>query len=117
MGPERPTRTGGGRRSAGHGATFREDAAARGPGLAGRASAGGTCHPASPDLLAGFAPLLSALRWATVCLGLAPGLVEHLGAHVAVAGGVLVAYTLWRTLRPIGRERSAWRTTPPCCSR
>ncbi len=67
--------------------------------------------PASPDLLAGFAPMLSALRWATVCLGLALAWVEHLGPHVAVAGGALVAYTVWRTLWPIGRERSGWHTT------
>jgi signal transduction histidine kinase len=67
--------------------------------------------PASPDLLAGFAPMLSALRWATVCLGLALAWVEHLGPHVAVVGGVLVAYTVWRTLRPIGRERTNWHTT------
>ena len=68
-------------------------------------------EPASLDLLVGFAPLLTALRWATLCLALALGLVEHLGSHVAVAGAVLVAYTLWRTIRPIGHERSAWHTT------
>ncbi len=68
-------------------------------------------RPASPELLSGFAPMLTALRWATLCLALALGLVEHLGSRVAVAGGVLVAYTLWRTVRPVGHERSAWHTS------
>jgi len=67
-------------------------------------------HPASPEVLTGFAPLLSALRWTTLCLALGLALVEHRGAHVAAAGGVLVAYTLWRTIRPVGREANAWRT-------
>ncbi|HTZ09943.1 MAG TPA: hypothetical protein VMB72_12770, partial [Acidimicrobiales bacterium] len=68
-------------------------------------------RPASPELLAGFGPLLTALRWATVCLALALGELERLGTRVAVAGGVLVAYTLWRTVRPVGHERSPWHTS------
>jgi signal transduction histidine kinase len=67
--------------------------------------------PAVPDAVSRFAPALSALRWATLSLSLALALIEHRGGHDAVAGGVLVAYTLWRTLRPIGAERSRWRTT------
>ena len=67
-------------------------------------------RPASPELLDGIAPLLTALRWATLSLALGLGLVEHRGTRVAVAGAALVAYTLWRTVRPVGHERSAWHT-------
>ena len=67
--------------------------------------------PAAPELVAGFGQMLSALRWATLCLALALGLVEHRGAPTAAAGGVLVAYTVWRTLRPIGTERTGWHTS------
>jgi len=89
----------------------RPDAAATAAGPWGSRFGWRDLRPASPELLAEFAPLLTALRWATVCLALALGLVQHLGSRVAVAGGVLVAYTLWRTVRPVGHERSAWHTS------
>jgi signal transduction histidine kinase len=66
---------------------------------------------ASPDLLVGAAPVLSALRWASVSLAFALALIAHLGGHAALGGSVLVLYTLWRTLRPIGAEGGRWHTT------
>ena len=68
-------------------------------------------RPASTEHLAEFGPILSALRWVALSLALALGLIEHLGPRAAEAGGVLVAYTLWRTLRPIGNEQGRWQTT------
>jgi signal transduction histidine kinase len=46
-----------------------------------------------------------------LCLALALALIEHLGPRAAIAGGVLVAYTLWRTVRPIGGEQGRWQTS------
>ncbi len=68
-------------------------------------------RPASAEHVAEFGPILSAVRWASLSLALALGLIEHRGPRAAVAGGVLVVYTLWRTLRPIGGEHSQWQTT------
>jgi signal transduction histidine kinase len=68
-------------------------------------------RPASSEHVAHFGPMLSALRWVSLSLALGLGLIEHLGPRAASAGGVLVAYTLWRTVRPIGGERSRWQTT------
>ena len=55
--------------------------------------------------------MLSALRWVSLSLALGLGLIEHLGPRAALAGGVLVVYTLGRTVRPIGGEQSRWQTT------
>jgi signal transduction histidine kinase len=66
---------------------------------------------ASPDLLVSAAPVLSALRWASVSLAFALALTEHLGGHAALGGSVLVVYTFWRTVRPIGTEAGRWHTT------
>jgi signal transduction histidine kinase len=68
-------------------------------------------RPASTEHMAQFGPMLSALRWVSLSLALALGLIEHLGPRAAVAGGVLVAYTLWRTVSPIGGEQGRWQTT------
>jgi signal transduction histidine kinase len=68
-------------------------------------------RPASSEHVASFGPMLSALRWVALSLALGLGLIEHLGPRAAVAGGVLVVYTLWRTVRPIGGEQSRWQTT------
>ncbi len=67
-------------------------------------------RPASTEHVAAFGPMLSALRWVALSLALALGLIEHLGPRAAVAGGVLVAYTLVRTVWPIGREPLPWQT-------
>ena len=68
-------------------------------------------HLVSGDHLAQFGPLLSALRWVALSLALGLGLIQHLGPRVAVAGGVLVAYTLCRTVWPIGGEQGRWQTS------
>jgi signal transduction histidine kinase len=68
-------------------------------------------RPASTEHMAQFGPMLSALRWVSLSLALALGLIEHLGPRAAVAGGVLVVYTLWRTVSPIGGEQGRWQTT------
>jgi len=68
-------------------------------------------RPASTEHIAEFGPMMSALRWVALSLALALGLIEHLGPRAAIAGGVLVAYALWRTLSPIGGERGRWQTT------
>jgi len=68
-------------------------------------------RPASAEHVAEFGPMLSALRWVSLSLALGLALVEHRGPRAAVAGGVLVAYTLWRTVSPIGGEQGRWQTT------
>lgn len=68
-------------------------------------------EPASTEHLAQFGALLSALRWVALSLALGLGLIEHLGPRAAIAGGVLVAYTLWRTVWPIGAEQGRWQTS------
>ena len=68
-------------------------------------------RPASTDNISEFGPILSGLRWVSLSLALALGLIEHLGPRAAIAGGVLVAYTLWRTVDPIGGEPGRWQTT------
>ncbi len=68
-------------------------------------------RPASPEHVAEFGRILSAVRWVSLSLALGLGLIEHRGPRAAVAGGVLVVYTLWRTVRPIGGEHSRWQTT------
>ena len=68
-------------------------------------------RPASTEHVAEFGAKLSALRWVSLSLALGLALIEHLGPHAAVAGGVLVAYTLWRTMWPIGTESHRWQTT------
>jgi signal transduction histidine kinase len=68
-------------------------------------------RPASTEHIREFGPMLSALRWVSLSLALALGLIEHLGPRAATAGGVLVAYTLWRTVWPIGGEQGRWQTT------
>ncbi len=68
-------------------------------------------EPASPAVVAQFGPVLTVLRWGTVSLALALSLVEHRGQRAAVAGGVLVAYALWRTVRPVGCTNGRWRVS------
>jgi signal transduction histidine kinase len=46
------------------------------------------------------------MRWGALAVGLALALVDHAQRHVLVGGAVLVAYTAWRTIRPIGFDRS-----------
>src|ERR1700694_1304511 len=65
-------------------------------------------RPVFTEHAAAFAPILTPLRWASLCLALALGLIEHLGARAVLAGGGLVAYKLWRTIRPIGGEQGRW---------
>jgi signal transduction histidine kinase len=55
--------------------------------------------------------MLTVLRWGTLSLALALSLIEHDGQRAALAGGVLVAYTLWRTVRPVGYGHSAWKVS------
>jgi signal transduction histidine kinase len=64
--------------------------------------------PASPDLVARFAPLLLALRWGTLSLAVALGVIQRSGRSAILAGIVLALYTLWRTLRPIRYDESGW---------
>ena len=62
---------------------------------------GGDPLPASPEVVARFAPLLVALRWGTLTLAVALGVTERSARHVVLIGVVLALYTLWRTLWPI----------------
>jgi len=68
-------------------------------------------HPASPAVVAQLGSMLTVLRWGTLSLALALSLVEHDGQRAALAGGVLVAYTLWRTVRPVGYGHDAWKVS------
>ena len=65
--------------------------------------------PASPEVVARFAPLLVALRWGTLSLAVVLGVTERTARHVALIGVVLALYTLWRTLWPIRYDQTGWR--------
>ncbi|HEY7946796.1 MAG TPA: hypothetical protein VID75_03910, partial [Acidimicrobiales bacterium] len=65
--------------------------------------------PASPELVARFAPLLIALRWGTLSLAVALGVIERTSRHDIVAGIGLALYTLWRTLWPIRYDQTGRR--------
>lgn len=65
-------------------------------------------QPASPEVVARFAPLLVALRWGTLSLAVALGVTERTARHVVLIGVVLALYTLWRTLWPIRYDESGW---------
>jgi len=67
--------------------------------------------PASPDVVARFAPLLVALRWGTLSLAVALGVTDRSARHVILVGIVLALYTLWRTLRPIRYDQSGGPVT------
>ena len=92
-------------------AAFRRDRALLGATVARARFGWREPRPASTEHVAQFGPMLSALRWVSLSLALALALIEHLGPRAAVAGGVLVAYTLWRTVWPIGGEQGRWQTT------
>ncbi len=67
--------------------------------------------PATPEVVARFAPLLVALRWGTLSLAVALGVIEKTGRHVILVGIVLALYTLWRTLWPIRYDQTGWKTS------
>jgi signal transduction histidine kinase len=54
-----------------------------------------------PDYLAGFAPLVIAVRWGTVAIGLALSAVGTEAPGSLAAGAVLLAYAALRTVRPL----------------
>ncbi|HTS15142.1 MAG TPA: hypothetical protein VMH24_05720, partial [Candidatus Sulfotelmatobacter sp.] len=62
--------------------------------------------PASPYGFARLEPTFVWLRWGALALAVALGLADYDGSRFLVAGGFLLAYTLWRTWCPIGFERS-----------
>lgn len=62
-------------------------------------------QPASrPDLLAGFHPLLIAVRWGTIAVGLVVASVARDRTHDLLWGLPLVAYAAFRTWRPLQYE-------------
>ncbi len=67
--------------------------------------------PAPPELVARFAPLLIALRWGTLSLAVALGVIERSSRHAIVAGIVLALYTLCRTLWPIRYDQTGPRVS------
>jgi hypothetical protein len=67
--------------------------------------------PATPEVVARFAPLLVALRWGTLSLAVALGVIEKTGRHVILVGIVLAFYTLWRTLWPIRYDQTGWQVS------
>ncbi|HYA68612.1 MAG TPA: GAF domain-containing sensor histidine kinase [Acidimicrobiales bacterium] len=46
------------------------------------------------------------MRWGALALGLVLVAVAHDGLRAAAAGACLLAYTLWRSIRPIGIDRT-----------
>lgn len=52
--------------------------------------------------------LITALRWATVTMGLLIALTTHEDLGTLGLGVVLVAYSLWRTFLPIEYRRASW---------
>ncbi|HXQ61326.1 MAG TPA: histidine kinase [Acidimicrobiales bacterium] len=68
-------------------------------------------QPATPEVVARFAPLLVALRWGTLSLAVGLGVIEKTGRHVILVGIVLAFYTLWRTLWPIRYDQTGWRVS------
>jgi signal transduction histidine kinase len=71
--------------------------------------------PAPPDVVARFAPLLVALRWGTLSLAVALGVIEKTGRHVILVGIVLALYTFWRTLWPIRYDHAGWQVPAALC--
>jgi signal transduction histidine kinase len=65
--------------------------------------------PASPDVVARFAPLLIALRWGTLTLAVALGVTERTAHYLTLVGILLALYTLWRTLWPIPYDQTGWQ--------
>jgi signal transduction histidine kinase len=65
--------------------------------------------PASPAGTALLEQPFLWMRWGALTLGLIFAFAGHDGARALVAGGFLLAYTLWRTWRPIGFDRSGAR--------
>ncbi len=61
-----------------------------------------------PDVVARFAPLLVALRWGTLSLAVALGVIQRTGRPTVFFGIVLALYTLWRTLWPIRYDHTGW---------
>ena len=57
-----------------------------------------------PDLLAGFHPLLIAVRWGTIAVGLVVASVGSDRAHNIAWGLPLIAYAAFRTWRPLQYE-------------
>lgn len=53
------------------------------------------------DLLAGFGPLVTAIRWGTVAIGLALAALGSEKPRALAFGGVLLAYAALRTVRPL----------------
>jgi signal transduction histidine kinase len=53
------------------------------------------------DLLADFAPLVTAIRWGTVTIGLLLAVFNQPSRTKLLYGVVLMAYALWRTVAPI----------------
>jgi signal transduction histidine kinase len=68
-------------------------------------------QPASPEVVARFAPLLVALRWGTLTLAVALGVIDKSAQHVILVGIVLAIYTLCRTLWPIRYDQSDWQVS------
>lgn len=69
--------------------------------------------PASPFGVARLEPSFARLRWATFVLALILVLADYDGPRFLLAGGLLLAYTLWRTSHPIGFDRADGRPNLP----
>jgi len=64
---------------------------------------------ARPDGVSHLKPLFLWFRWGALAVGWLLVLVEHAGPTAMVAGGVLLANTIWRTKRPIGFDKAGPR--------
>jgi signal transduction histidine kinase len=62
-------------------------------------------------VVARFAPLLVALRWGTLSLAVALGVIDRTSRNIILVAIVLATYTLWRTLWPIRYDQTGWQVT------
>jgi signal transduction histidine kinase len=65
--------------------------------------------PASPLGVARLEPSFVWLRWGALALAVVLGMADFDGPRFLLAGGILLAYTLWRTWCPIGFDRTDGR--------
>jgi len=64
---------------------------------------------AAPDGVARLERPFLWMRWAALVLGLVLVAAGHDGPRTVAAGGCLLAYTVWRSIRPIGFDRAEAR--------
>jgi signal transduction histidine kinase len=66
---------------------------------------------AQPGDLSRFVRVFGVLRWSTLLVAVALGLVDGRGGRMLAAGGAVAAFDLWLALAPPRYERGGWRVS------